>query len=161
MKPTAAQQTTRSEDAPLKPLNARQQRFVAAYARHWNGTRAAIEAGYSPRSARVTACRMLTKAIVAAKIKALRSRRMSDLDEQIQALVRQYARIAFSTVCPLDYLVVLPCRKTVLRPIEEWTVEMRLMCQEVKASRTRVRVVLRSRDHALKMLTRYTGEFVH
>lgn len=43
-------------------LRPRQHRFVAEYMLDLNATQAALRAGYSPRSARVTASRMLTKA---------------------------------------------------------------------------------------------------
>lgn len=54
-----------------KKLTAKQRRFVQAYARLLNGTRAAIEAGYPPRGARVAACRMLTNANIRAEIDEL------------------------------------------------------------------------------------------
>lgn len=44
-----------------KKLNHRQQRFCEEYVIDYNGTRAAIAAGYSPKSARQTACDILTK----------------------------------------------------------------------------------------------------
>lgn len=159
MRSVAAQQTTRSEDAPMKPLNARQQRFVAAYARHWNGTQAAIEAGYSPRSARVTACRMLTKANIAAEVQAHRQQRDAVLDAEVQRIVNLYATIAFSMVCPLDYLVIQPDGVPTLRPVKEWTDEMRIMCEMARATAAGVKIVLRSRDRALQALARYTGGF--
>jgi len=45
-----------------KPLRPKQQRFAEEYVVDWNGTQAAIRAGYSEISARVTASRLLTKA---------------------------------------------------------------------------------------------------
>lgn len=118
-------------------------------------------AGFAPGSARVTACRLLTKDNVAKEIEARRRQRDAEQDRQILALVRQYASIAFSRVCPLDYLLIQPDRRPTLRPVATWTAEMRLMCKEVRESRTGVRVVLRNRDHAQRMLTRYTGGFTN
>ena len=43
---------------------AKQTRFVREYAVDCNGAAAAVRAGYSPRSAKVTASRLLTKANV-------------------------------------------------------------------------------------------------
>ena len=45
-------------------LPIKQERFVQEYAKDLNGKQAAIRAGYSERSAKVTACRMLTRANV-------------------------------------------------------------------------------------------------
>lgn len=49
-------------------LTAKQQRFVEEYLVDLNATQAAIRAGYAPKAAKVTACRMLTRANVAAAI---------------------------------------------------------------------------------------------
>ena len=48
----------------MQPTNIKQSRFVREYAVDCNGTAAAVRAGYSPRSAKVTASRLLTKANV-------------------------------------------------------------------------------------------------
>lgn len=49
-------------------MNPKQLAFVDQYMVDRNGTQAAIRAGYSPKSAKVTACRMLTNANVKAEI---------------------------------------------------------------------------------------------
>ena len=49
-------------------LTAKQQRFVDEYSVDRNASRAARAAGYSPTSAKVTACRLLTKANVLAAV---------------------------------------------------------------------------------------------
>jgi phage terminase small subunit len=51
-------------------LTARQQRFVEEYALDRNAARAARKAGYSERSAKVTACRLLTNANLQAALEA-------------------------------------------------------------------------------------------
>lgn len=51
-----------------KPLSNRQFQFVEEYAVSRNGSRAAIRAGYSERSAKVTATRLLTKANIRAAL---------------------------------------------------------------------------------------------
>ncbi len=61
-------------------LTASQERFVQAYVLGTpgiaaNGTRAAQSAGYAIRSARVAACRLLTKANVQRAVAALRAKR--------------------------------------------------------------------------------------
>ena len=49
-------------------LNAKQQRFVEEYILDLNATQAAIRAGYSPKTAEVTGCKLLRNAKVAAAI---------------------------------------------------------------------------------------------
>jgi phage terminase small subunit len=51
-------------------LTLKHQAFVNEYARSFNATRAAIEAGYSPKTARAQGCRLFTKANIKAAIKA-------------------------------------------------------------------------------------------
>jgi phage terminase small subunit len=48
-----------------RPLTPRMRRFIAEYLTDGNGTRAAIRAGYSPRTARVQASQMLSNVKVA------------------------------------------------------------------------------------------------
>ena len=50
--------------APSLNIRSKQSRFVREYAVDCNGAAAAVRAGYSPRSAKVTASRLLTKANV-------------------------------------------------------------------------------------------------
>ncbi|HRL52688.1 MAG TPA: terminase small subunit [Acidovorax temperans] len=47
--------------SPREAVRAKQSRFVREYAVDCNGAAAAVRAGYSPRSAKVTASRLLTK----------------------------------------------------------------------------------------------------
>jgi phage terminase small subunit len=50
------------------------QLFVLAYVKEANGQQAAIEAKFSPRSAKVTACRLLTRANLVAAINEIKSK---------------------------------------------------------------------------------------
>ena len=50
-------------------LTNKQRRFVTEYLRDFNATQAAIRCGYSPRSARVRGCLLLTKNNIAAAVK--------------------------------------------------------------------------------------------
>lgn len=52
-------------------LTPKQYRFVQAYARLLNGSKAAIEAGYAPRSARITASQLLTNPNIRAAVDEL------------------------------------------------------------------------------------------
>ena len=67
-----AQRTKRTEDVaratPLAALKGKRRAFVSEYTLDHNGTKAAERAGYSSRSATVTASRLLTNAKVAAAV---------------------------------------------------------------------------------------------
>ena len=55
--------------------------FIAEYLKDLNGTQAAIRAGYSERSARSQACRLLTNADIKAEIDAQIAERIMSADE--------------------------------------------------------------------------------
>lgn len=54
-----------------RKLNAQQEKFVTGYLSHWNGTKAAIEAGYSEQSAAAQAYSLLNSPKIAKKIDEL------------------------------------------------------------------------------------------
>ena len=67
-------------------LSHKHRAFITAYLRHFNGTKAALEAGYSEGGARRTATRLLKEPAIAAEIEAeLRVRGMS-ADEALEGL---------------------------------------------------------------------------
>jgi phage terminase small subunit len=81
-----------------KALNPKQEAFVNEYMISFNGTKAAVKAGYAPASAAVTASRMLNYDNV---IEALAERRQEANQEAgvTQAMViKELAKIAFSDV---------------------------------------------------------------
>ena len=63
----------------MPPLeNSRQEKFCLEYISGKSGQKAAANAGYSPRSARVTASRLLTKANIQRRIAELQNETSSD-----------------------------------------------------------------------------------
>lgn len=74
-------------------MNERHQRFVAEYLRDLNGTRAAIAAGFSPKTARVQASRLLTKADIQAAIQAAQAKHLAKLDLTAENVLEQLRRI--------------------------------------------------------------------
>lgn len=87
-------------------LTDQQRQFYRAYQLHHNGTKAAIESGYSPASAAVTACRMLKHPKIRALIDQDEQEAKAEYEQEIaQAstdyditpgrILREWARIAF------------------------------------------------------------------
>ncbi len=140
-------------------LTRKQQRFIQEYTRDWNATAAAIRFGYAARSARQIAAENLSKPDIVAALHDYRQTLAAAVDIDTRTMVRHYARIAFSTVCPLDYMYTDRRGDYHLRPAEEWTQEMRLLCRRTHENRLGVFVEMRDRDHAANMLCRYTGGF--
>jgi phage terminase small subunit len=66
----------------MRNLTERQMKFIDAYIKCGNGAAAAIKAGYSENSARITASKLLTKANIREYMKERRSQIQQDLREQ-------------------------------------------------------------------------------
>jgi phage terminase small subunit len=69
--------------------------FVREYLCDPNGTRAAIAAGYSSKTAYVAASRMLRKVKVQVLLKQLMEERPQRLDISVDRILQELARIAF------------------------------------------------------------------
>lgn len=69
--------------------------FVAEYRVHRNATRAAIAAGYSPKSAKFTACKMLKEPAIAAAIAKQTAKALDKLEVTVQRVLKERARLAF------------------------------------------------------------------
>jgi phage terminase small subunit len=82
----------------MRALNEREKRFCQEYTVDWNGTRAAKAVGYSPKTCRATASKLLAKPHIKAYIKEIQN----DL-EQLAGISRyrvlkEYMKIAFSSI---------------------------------------------------------------
>ncbi|MDR1504465.1 MAG: terminase small subunit [Prevotella sp.] len=82
-------------------LSAKEERFCYEYVLHLNATKAAINAGYKENSARVTGCRMLTKANIQNKISALKSNLAETSEISALKILKEHEKIAFSTISDL------------------------------------------------------------
>src|SRR4051794_28599700 len=69
--------------------------FVREYLVDRNGTRAAIAAGYAPRSASVTSCRLLRNAKVQGEVVGLANERLGRLEVTADAVLQELAKVAF------------------------------------------------------------------
>jgi phage terminase small subunit len=76
------------------PLDPREQRFVALYVDNPNGTQAAIAAGYAPKSAHVTASRLLRRAKIKDAIARRNAELLLELDFTPARIVREIAKVA-------------------------------------------------------------------
>jgi phage terminase small subunit len=72
--------------------------FVREYLVDRNGTRAAIAAGYTPRSASVTSCRLLKNAKVQAEVSQATEQRLERLEVTADAVIQELAKIAFANL---------------------------------------------------------------
>src|SRR5215469_712024 len=89
---TPSTTTPHQKDASLSP---RVQRFVAEYLRDFNGTQAAIRAGYSPKSARSQASHMLRNVAIAAAVREAGERALKSSEALLARVKYELALMAF------------------------------------------------------------------
>lgn len=81
-----------------KILTEKQARFVDEYLVSLNGTRAAIHAGYSRKTARAIASENLKKPAIAAEIKRRMWRRRNKSEGQAERVIAELAQVAFANL---------------------------------------------------------------
>ena len=78
-----------------RPLNLRQSRFLAEYLQSRNATKAAIRAGYSPKTAYSQGHDLLKKPEIAAAVSTSIAKVLGDSEVTVERAVREAACIAF------------------------------------------------------------------
>jgi phage terminase small subunit len=79
-------------------LNERQNKFCLEYLKDFNATQAAKRAGYSERSAKVTAAKMLTNANLLKRIDELKMKQVKKSELKIDAIIKELMKIGFAKV---------------------------------------------------------------
>ena len=80
----------------LSTLTAKQKAFVLAYVKHRNATRAAIEAGYSKRTARQVGSENLSKPYIQKAIQKLAAPALEEAQVSVDRIIKELAAIAFA-----------------------------------------------------------------
>lgn len=145
-----------------------QDRFVDEWLIDFNGTQAAIRAGYSERSARSIAGRLLTKDNIQREI----SRRQKDLQRRTEVtqerVVMELARVAFADAT--DYVQVetriinrgevkVPIELAVHKETAELSADQRAAIASIKQGANGVEIKLHDKIKALELLGRHIGMF--
>ena len=96
----------KTDDAPNRELNDRQKAFCMSYTKDFNGSRAAIEAGYSEDSSRQIASELLTKPNIRAEIeRILNESSRAQIPEIIKENLELWRKMAANTeLSPKDRL---------------------------------------------------------
>lgn len=79
-------------------LNERQNKFCLEYLKDFNATQSAKRAGYSERSAKVTAAKMLTNANLLKRIDELKMKQVKKSELKIEAIIKELMKIGFAKV---------------------------------------------------------------
>ncbi|MGH7193931.1 MAG: terminase small subunit [Candidatus Saccharimonadales bacterium] len=107
-------------------LTRKQLEFVFEYMRDFNGTRAAIRAGYSELSARAIASELLKKPAVHNTIERFKLETQARHEQLRSKVIDALSKVAFASLESLAG----PDGK--IRPVEEWTPEMLEAIEYVK-----------------------------
>lgn len=89
-----------------KKLPFAQSRFCEEFLKDLNATQAAIRSGYSQKTARTIACKLLAKAHIQAKIQSGMEKRSKRLEISADKTLTEIAKLAFSNM--MDYLSIQP-----------------------------------------------------
>ena len=150
-------------------LTPKRMRFVDEWLIDFNGKQAAIRAGYSAKTAEVTAAKLLRNAKVQAEI----ARRQKDLQKRTEVsqdrVVKELARIAFANIA--DYLHVETQTRTkddgtevtyqtvVFNETQELSADQRAALAVVKQSVNGFELKMHDKIKALELLGRHIGMF--
>lgn len=140
-------------------LTIKQRRFCEEYIKDSNATAAALRAGYSNRRASEIGYQLLQKTTVSAEV----ARMQSDLSEatgiEVQALVQELAKVAFSNVAD-----ILEPGTLELKSLDQLTEAQRAAIQEISETTgkhgTTRKVKLHPKLAAIDMLMKHFGGYV-
>lgn len=136
-----------------QPLDDRQLTFCREYIVDFNATQSAIRAGYSERSARTTASRLLAKDNIQAEIRRLVDERNNRTEVTADRVIREFAKIAFA-----DIKDVVEWKKSYVTMKEADRVDGTLIA-EIKNTENGIGVKLHDKMKALEALAKHTGVY--
>lgn len=164
-------QVPKRKPAPLAArhaLSLREQLFAAAYlANHGNATQAAIEAGYSARTAYAKGPELLKRPRVVQAIERAKARILTRYQVSAERVVEEMAVIAFSDVCHYcltdDGLVTLApgAPESAMRAVKRIKRKLRTIPQKDGTAITEIDTEFEiwSKDAELRALGDYLGLF--
>lgn len=167
LKPRAVEFRAHNQSTMAKgKLTPKQERFIAAYLVNPNATQAAIEAGYSKKTAHVIGQENLTKPAIASVIKAKQQKLADKYEVTAERVIRELALIGFANM--MDYMTVEGSDARVdfskldrdqAAAIQEITVETVGVSTEDKPAIVRTKFKLASKQGALELLGKHLSLF--
>jgi phage terminase small subunit len=138
-------------------LTARRLAFVREYTKDWNGTQAAIRAGYSPRVANRQAYVTLRDPLVAGEIQK-RARKLSvAADVTADRVLRELARIAFADT---THVIRITRGRIEVVDTDQLTTDERAAIAEIRDTENGIGIKFHDKTKALELLGKYHGLFV-
>jgi phage terminase small subunit len=148
--------STSTKKIEYNKLSAKRQRFVDEYCVDFNGTQAAIRAGYSIRTANEQAARLL--ATVSVK-KALDEKRLEIAEEsklKVSDVIDELRNIAFSDI---TQVISFSASKAKIKSSRKLTEDAKKTIASVSQTQNGLTVKLHDKVKALELLGRYLNIF--
>lgn len=142
--------------SPGTGYDIRQQRFVDEYLIDLNGKAAATRAGYSPKSAVITASQLLAKPHIRQQIDKVMAERSERTKITADMVVQELAKVAFGNT---KQIVSWGADGIILRESSELTEDEAAAVASVEETKTGLKVKQHDKVRALEALGRHLGIF--
>ena len=139
-----------------KQLPPMRKKFVEEYLVDLNGTQAAIRAGYSGKTARSQAARLLADVNIQAEIAKARKRAAKRNEVSLDRVIEEYRRLAFADTTDAIYI---RNGRVYVHDTESLTVEQRAAISEIRQTKDGIAVKFHSKTVALEALGKHLGLF--
>ena len=133
------------------------QKFVEEYLVDLHGTQAAIRAGYSKKTARSQAARLLADVNIQGEIAKARRRAAKRNEVSLDRIIEEYRRLAFADTTDAIYI---RNGRVYVHDTESLTVEQRAAISEIRQTKDGIAVKFHSKTAALEALGKHLGMFV-
>lgn len=149
-----------------KTLTVKQRLFIKEYLIDFNGTQAAIRAGYSKKTAQQVASENLSKPLIMQEIKKDVDNKVKGLDDLSQKTIDELKKIAFSDIKDfmkfdkdgVEFKDSEEVDGTILSEVSSQTTES--ATKDSSTTRTNLKIKLHDKMKALEMLGKYKSLFV-
>jgi phage terminase small subunit len=137
-------------------MTVRQAAFAREYAKDLNGAQAAIRAGFSARSARRLATRMIKNPVVVAEVHRRLKRLSVQADVTVDKVLRSLALVAYGD---LSSVIRIENGRVVVVDTDALSPDQRAPLAEISSTDSGVRVKLHDKVKALELLGKYLAMF--
>lgn len=158
--PSLKRIVVRLGDKKMSKLTPKQKKFVDEYLIDLNGTQAAIRAGYSEKTAKEQAARLLSNVNITARLTKRINSRAERTEVTQDAVIKELAAIAFSTGA--DYAEVLTTmvgQKVVIKDTSTLSETQRKAIAGIKQGKHGIEISSCDKVKALELLGRHLGMF--
>lgn len=146
----------------LQNLSPRRQKFVLEYAKDFNGAKSAIRSGYSKKTARSQASRLLSDVNVKAAIQELKAEIIEQARVTVDRVIEELAAIAFANITDfIDYSNGVYKIHDINQLNRQQKAGLRLFKVHYGEKSTSISIATQDKLRALDILGNYLGMFDH